>query len=35
VIQATLDDYFIRKDGVTHDVVLMLRSMLKKDEAEF
>ena len=33
--RATLDDYFIRKDGVTHDVVLMLRSMLKKDEAEF
>jgi RimJ/RimL family protein N-acetyltransferase len=34
-IRATLDDYFIRKDGVTHDVVLMMRTVLKKDEAEF
>jgi L-amino acid N-acyltransferase YncA len=30
-----LDDYFIRKDGVTHDVVLMLRPVVKKEEAEF
>jgi RimJ/RimL family protein N-acetyltransferase len=34
-IRATLDDYFIRKDGVTHDVVLMLRPVVKRDEAEF
>ena len=34
-IKATLDDYFIRRDGVTHDVVLMLRPMMKKEEAEF
>jgi L-amino acid N-acyltransferase YncA len=34
-IRATLDDYFLRKDGVTHDVVLMLRPVMKKDEAEF
>ena len=34
-IKATLDDYFIRKDGVTHDVVLMMRPVLKKEEAEF
>jgi RimJ/RimL family protein N-acetyltransferase len=34
-IKATLDDYFIRKDGVTHDVVLMMRHVMKKDEAEF
>jgi RimJ/RimL family protein N-acetyltransferase len=34
-VRATLDDYFIRKDGVTHDVVLMMRPVLKKDEAEF
>jgi len=33
--RATLDDYFIRKDGVTHDVVLMMRPVMKKDEAEF
>ena len=30
-----LDDYFVRKDGVTHDVVLMIRPVVKRDEAEF
>ena len=30
-----LDDYFVRKDGVTHDVVLMMRAVVKRDEAEF
>ena len=30
-----LDDYFIRKDGVTHDVVLMMRPVIKREEAEF
>jgi L-amino acid N-acyltransferase YncA len=34
-VRATLEDYFIRKDGVTHDVVLMLRPVLKREEAEF
>jgi RimJ/RimL family protein N-acetyltransferase len=34
-IKATLDDYFIRKDGVIHDVVLMMRYVQKKEEAEF
>jgi len=34
-IRATLDDYFLRKDGVTHDVVLMLRPVHKRDDAEF
>jgi RimJ/RimL family protein N-acetyltransferase len=34
-IKATLDDYFIRKDGVAHDVVLMMRHVQKKEEAEF
>jgi len=33
--KALLDDYFLRKDGVTHDVVLMLRPVVKKEEAEF
>jgi len=33
--KAILDDYFIRKDGITHDVVLMMRSVVKRDEAEF
>ncbi|OGP72035.1 MAG: hypothetical protein A2Y80_10180 [Deltaproteobacteria bacterium RBG_13_58_19] len=34
-IKCTLDDYFIRKDRVSHDVVLMMRPVMKKDEAEF
>jgi RimJ/RimL family protein N-acetyltransferase len=34
-MKATLEDYFIRKDGVTHDVVLMTRHVMKKEEAEF
>ena len=34
-VRATLEDYFIRKDGFTHDVVLMLRPVLKREEAEF
>jgi L-amino acid N-acyltransferase YncA len=34
-VRATLEDYFIRKDGFTHDVALMLRSVMKRDEAEF
>jgi len=33
--RATLEDYFIRKDGVTHDVILMLRPVVKREEAEF
>jgi L-amino acid N-acyltransferase YncA len=34
-IRATLDDYFLRKDGITHDVVLMIRSVVKRDDQEF
>jgi RimJ/RimL family protein N-acetyltransferase len=33
--KATLDDYFLRKDGVTHDVVLLMRAVMKREEAEF
>ena len=33
--KAILDDYFIRKDGVTHDIVLMMRPVVRKEEAEF
>ena len=33
--KCSLDDYFVRKDGVTHDVVLMIRPVVKRDEAEF
>lgn len=31
-IRATLEDFFIRKDGVTHDVVLMMRSLMDAPE---
>ncbi len=34
-IKCTLDDYFLRKDGMTHDVVLLMRPVVKRDEAEF
>lgn len=33
--KAVLDEYFIRRDGVTHDVVLMMRPVVKKEDAEF
>jgi RimJ/RimL family protein N-acetyltransferase len=33
--KAVLDDYFLRLDGVTHDVVLMMRPVLKREEGEF
>lgn len=33
--RATLDDYFLRKDGMTHDVVLMMRPVVKREEGEF
>ena len=33
--KALLDEYFIRKDGVMHDVVLMMRPTVKKEDAEF
>ena len=34
-VKANLDDYFIRKDGVTHDVVLMMRPVLREEEEAF
>jgi RimJ/RimL family protein N-acetyltransferase len=33
--KALLEDYFLRMDGVTHDVVLMMRPVLKREEGEF
>ncbi len=33
--KACMDDYFLRKDGVTHDVILMTRPVMKREEAEF
>ncbi|MFP3867088.1 MAG: N-acetyltransferase family protein [Desulfobacteraceae bacterium] len=34
-IKCTLDDYFIRKDGMTHDVLLMVRPVVRQDQMEF
>jgi L-amino acid N-acyltransferase YncA len=34
-IKSTLDDYFLCRDGVTHDVVLLVRPVVKKEDAEF
>lgn len=34
-VKAFLEDYFMRQDGVTHDVVLMMRPVLREEEGEF
>jgi RimJ/RimL family protein N-acetyltransferase len=34
-IRANLEDFFIRKDGMTHDVVLMMRSLNRKAEEDY
>jgi len=34
-VRVTLDDYFIRKDGLTHDVALMLRPVMDREETAF
>lgn len=34
-IKCTLDDYFLRKDGMTHDVVLLMRPVIKREDTEF
>lgn len=34
-LKCILDDYFLRKDGMTHDVALLLRPVIRKEEAEF
>jgi L-amino acid N-acyltransferase YncA len=31
----TFEDFFIRKDGVTHDITLMVRPVIKSEEVEF
>jgi L-amino acid N-acyltransferase YncA len=33
--KAILEDYFFRKDGVTHNVALMMRPVLREEEKEF
>jgi len=34
-LRCTLDDYFMRKDGVTHDVALMMKRLTKPEEFTF
>ncbi len=34
-LKCILDDFFLRKDGMTHDVALMVRPVVKREEAEF
>lgn len=34
-IKCILDDYFLRKDGLTHDVALLMRPVIRREEAEF
>jgi len=34
-LKCILDDFFLRKDGMTHDVALLVRPTVKKEEAEF
>jgi RimJ/RimL family protein N-acetyltransferase len=34
-IKSTLDDYFLCRDGVTHDVLLLVRPVIRKEDAEF
>lgn len=34
-IRATLEDFFISKKGVPHDVALMMRLLIKKDDVDF
>ena len=34
-VKAILEDYFLRQDGRTQDVALMMRPVIKEEEAEF
>jgi RimJ/RimL family protein N-acetyltransferase len=34
-LKAILDDFFLRKDGMTHDVALLTRPVVRREEAEF
>jgi RimJ/RimL family protein N-acetyltransferase len=34
-LKTILDDFFLRKDGMTHDVALLIRPVVRRDEAEF
>jgi RimJ/RimL family protein N-acetyltransferase len=34
-LKTILDDFFLRKDGMTHDVALLTRPVVRREEAEF
>jgi RimJ/RimL family protein N-acetyltransferase len=34
-LKAILDDFFLRKDGMTHDVALLIRPVVRREDAEF
>jgi RimJ/RimL family protein N-acetyltransferase len=34
-MKCILDDFFLRRDGMTHDVALLIRSVVRRDDAEF
>ncbi|MBM4288139.1 MAG: GNAT family N-acetyltransferase [Deltaproteobacteria bacterium] len=34
-LKCILDDFFLRKDGMTHDVALLIRPVVRREEAEF
>ncbi len=34
-LRCTLDDYFMRKDGVTHDIALMMKRLVRAEEYTF
>lgn len=34
-LRCTLDDYFLRKDGVTHDIALMVKRLARAEEETF
>jgi len=31
-LRCTLDDYFLRRDGVPHDIALMMKRLTRPDE---
>jgi hypothetical protein len=34
-LRCTLDDYFLRRDGVSHDIALMMKRLTRPEEFTF
>jgi hypothetical protein len=34
-LKCILDEFFLRKDGMTHDVALLIRPVVRREESEF